>query len=139
MRAAGSRVSEASADSAMRTITSIPVSAMSAVRLHYVSLWAWHRRDEARLDSVVQRMRVIVDTTHLATDRVVLDGAEARLALLRGDTATAIQRLRTLRRPPIRAGSPGTCGNQRRASACSCLNCNWRPATVRGVGDRPGF
>ena len=95
--AAGSRASEASADSAMRTITSIPVSAMSAVRLHYVSLWAWHRRDEARLDSVVQRMRVIVDTTHLATDRVVLDGAEARLALLRGDTATAIQRLRTLR------------------------------------------
>jgi hypothetical protein len=42
-------------------------------------------------------MRIIADSTLRGTDRLVLDGAEARLAVLRGDTATAIARLKSLR------------------------------------------
>ena len=95
--AAGSRASEAQADSAMRTLSSVPVNRMSTVRLRYVSLWAWHRRDETRLDSVARRMRVIADSTKLGTDRLVLDGTEARLALLRGDTTSALRLLKALR------------------------------------------
>ena len=81
----------------MRTLMTLPVNAMSTPRLRYVSLWAWHRRDAVRLDSVVQRMRVIADSTGLGVDQLVLDGAEARLALLRADTTAALDRLRAMR------------------------------------------
>jgi hypothetical protein len=95
--AAGSLASEPTADSAMRVLMNMPVNAMPTVRLRYVSLWAWHTRDEARLDSVVKRMRVIADSTHLGVDRLALEGAEARLALVRGDTATSVRILKGIR------------------------------------------
>ncbi|HEX6314357.1 MAG TPA: serine/threonine-protein kinase, partial [Gemmatimonadaceae bacterium] len=95
--AAGGRASEASADSAMRVLSNMPVSQMPTVRLRYVSLWSWHKRDDSRLDSVVQRARTIVDSTRSGIDRLVLDGAQARLALLRADTAGALQTLKELR------------------------------------------
>jgi tRNA A-37 threonylcarbamoyl transferase component Bud32/tetratricopeptide (TPR) repeat protein len=95
--AAGSRVSEAQGESAIRSLLTGPVNAMATLRLRYVSLWAWHRRDAVRLDSVVQRMRVIADSTRLGVDQLVLDGAEARLALLRADTTAALDRLKAMR------------------------------------------
>jgi hypothetical protein len=94
--AAESQASEALADSAIRSLSTMPVNAMSTVRLRYVSLWAWHRREEARLDSVAKRMRKIADSTHSGVDRLVLEGTEARLALVRGDTATSIRKLKGL-------------------------------------------
>jgi len=95
--AAGSRVSRASADSAVATLTTLPISRMSTLRLRYLSLWSWNRGDEARLDSVARRIRHIADSTKLGTDRLVLDATEARLSLLRGDTAAAIVRLKGIR------------------------------------------
>ena len=95
--AAGAAESDAPAEAAMRTITNVPISTMPTVRLRYVSLWAWHRRDAVRLDSVVRRLRAITDSTALGTDRLQLDGATARLALVRGDTAAALRLLGALR------------------------------------------
>jgi hypothetical protein len=95
--AAGSRASGASADSAIATLLTVPISRMSTIRLRYLSLWSWHRGDVARLDSVARRIRIIADSTKLGTDRLVLDGTEARLSLLRGDTAAAVARLKALR------------------------------------------
>ena len=95
--AAGSKASEAVGDSAIRTLTTVPVNRMSTLRLRYLSLWAWHRGDDARLDSVARRMRIVADSTGLGTDRLVLGSAEARLALLRADTATALRLLKSLR------------------------------------------
>jgi hypothetical protein len=95
--AAGSPASEPSADSAMNGLMNVPVSAMSTVRLRYVSLWAWHRREAALLDSVAKRMRSIADSTKSGVDRLVLDGTEARLALVRGDTATCLRLLKGIR------------------------------------------
>ena len=95
--AAGSRVSRASADSAIATLMTLPISRMSTARLRYLSLWSWNRGDAVRLDSVARRIRIIADSTKLGTDRMVLDATDARLALLRGDTVTAISRLKAIR------------------------------------------
>ena len=95
--AAGSRASRASADSAIATLTTLPISRMSTTRLRYLSLWSWNRGDTIRLDSVARRVRVIADSTKLGTDRMVLDATDARLALLRGDTTTAVARLKGIR------------------------------------------
>jgi hypothetical protein len=94
---AGSRASEAKADSAVASLSTRPVNAMPALRLRYIALWSWHRGNEERLDSIVRRMRVIADSTRAGTDRLVLQSAQARLALMRGDTATAIRLLKALR------------------------------------------
>ena len=95
--AAGSRVSRAAADSAIAMLTTLPISRMSTPRLRYLSLWSWHRGDMVRLDSVARRIRIIADSTKLGTDRMVLDATDARRALLRGDTVTAIARLKSIR------------------------------------------
>jgi hypothetical protein len=95
--AAGGRASEALGDSAVRSLLTLPISAMSTVRLRYLSLWSWHQRDPASLDSVARRLRAIADSTNSGIDRLARDGAEARLALLRGDSATAIIRLQAIR------------------------------------------
>ena len=95
--ALGARELEMQADSAMRAVADRPVSKMTSVRLRYMSLWTWHRRDVARLDSVAQRLRLVSDSTGRGTDRLARDGAFARLALLRGDTATAIRTLLAMR------------------------------------------
>jgi tRNA A-37 threonylcarbamoyl transferase component Bud32/tetratricopeptide (TPR) repeat protein len=101
--AAGSLASEDPADSAIGTLSNMPISAMPSRRLRYLSLWTWHRGDTTRLDSVARRMRAIADSSGLGTDRLVHDGAVARLALRRGDTATALRTLRGMRT----AGDPG--------------------------------
>jgi tRNA A-37 threonylcarbamoyl transferase component Bud32 len=94
--AAGSAASDAKGDSAISSLATMPISRMNTVRLRYLSLWAWHKRDVVRLDSIARRIRTITDSTGLSTDRLVLEGTGARLALARGDTATAIRRLRAV-------------------------------------------
>ena len=101
--AAGSRISRTHADTAMGTLAKMPINTMATNRLHYFSLWEWHLRDVAKLDSVARRSLAVADSTHLGTDRLVADGAAARLALLRGDTATAVRLLRGMR-PAAGAG-----------------------------------
>jgi tRNA A-37 threonylcarbamoyl transferase component Bud32/tetratricopeptide (TPR) repeat protein len=95
--AAGSRASEPLGDTAASSLVTMPVSRMNTTRLRYLSLWSFHRRDMTRLDSVMRRIRLIADSSQLGTDRLVADGAEARLAVLRGDTTQAIARLKALR------------------------------------------
>jgi hypothetical protein len=94
--AVGSRISDDAADSAVATLMTLPINRMSTTRLRYLSLWSWNRRDTVRLDSVARRIRAIADSSKRGTDRLVSDGAEARLALLRGDTASAIRLLAAL-------------------------------------------
>lgn len=94
--AAGARIAQARAETAMSTIATMPISEMEPNRLRYASLWAWHERDVGKLDSATRRSRVIADSTHLDTDRLLADGATARLALLRGDTTTALRILGAL-------------------------------------------
>jgi tetratricopeptide (TPR) repeat protein len=95
--AAGSRASVAPADTAVQSLSTVPINRMSTVRLRYLSLWSWYRRDVTRLDSVARRIRIVADSSGLGTDRMVLLATDARLALLRGDTATAIQQLKSIR------------------------------------------
>jgi tetratricopeptide (TPR) repeat protein len=95
--AAGSRPAQTRGEAAVATLMTMPINRMATNRLHYLSLWEWHEGDIARLDSVARRSREIADSTHLGTDRLLADGAAARLALLRGDTVTALRGLRALR------------------------------------------
>ena len=93
----GSTASEASADTAMRALADRPISQMSGARLRYLTLWSWHRRDVARLDSLVRRLAVVVDSAGRGVDRALWLSATARAALLRGDTAAALVALRQVR------------------------------------------
>ena len=93
----GSTASEASADTAMRTLADRPISQMSGARLRYLTLWSWHRRDVARLDSLVRRLAVIVDSAGRGVDRALWMSATARFSLLRGDTSKALVALRQVR------------------------------------------
>jgi serine/threonine-protein kinase len=81
------------------TIASLakPFNQMRTVRLWYFAMWEFYRGDAARLDSVVQALRVFTDSTGAGADRLVAAGAAARLAVLRGDTAAAIRLLEQLR------------------------------------------
>ena len=101
--AAGARESESRADSAMSSLAAKPIDRMQTARLRYMSLWMWHKKDIARMDSVVKRTRSIADSSRLAPDVAVYAAATARLALLRGDSATALRLLRELRP----SGEPG--------------------------------
>ena len=96
--ASGATASEARAADAMATLrANVPIHRMSTTRLRYVSLWSWHQRDTARLDSVERRTRIVADSSGVAADRLVHDAAAARLAVLRGDTVSALRILRQLR------------------------------------------
>ena len=95
--AAGGRASQALGDSAARSLGTMPVSAMAPNRLRYISLWAWHTRDEVKLDSVARRALAFADSSGTGVDRLVHHGAAARLALLRGDTTSALNYLRAVR------------------------------------------
>jgi tetratricopeptide (TPR) repeat protein len=95
--AAGSRAAEAHADTAMRGLATMPIDKMMSARLRYLSLWTWHTGDVVALDSVARRSRTIADSSGIGTDQLIADGAVARLALLRGDTAAAIAGLRRVR------------------------------------------
>ena len=93
----GMRASEMRAESAMASLATMAIDRMSTTRLRYASLWAWHRRDAVGLDSVARRSRFVADSSGLSADRVVHDAAVARVALLRGDSATAWRVLTQLR------------------------------------------
>lgn len=93
----GSTASEPSADTAMRALADRPITQMSGARLRYLTLWSWHRRDVARLDSLVRRLTVVVDSAGRGVDRALLLSAKARSALLRGDTAAALVALKQVR------------------------------------------
>jgi hypothetical protein len=95
--ATGSKSSHAPGAAALASLKKKPVTTMNAVRLRYVSLWASYIKDAATLDSVVRRSAFIADSTHSASDRLLADGATARLALLRGDTVSALGSLRHAR------------------------------------------
>jgi hypothetical protein len=94
---AGAQASESRAASAMASLATMPINRMSTTRLRYVSLWAMHRRDTTRLDSVARRSGILADSSRLAADRAVHDVATARLALLRGDSVSAARALTRLR------------------------------------------
>ncbi|MCE9602755.1 MAG: protein kinase [Gemmatimonadetes bacterium] len=93
----GSTASEASADTAMRSLADRPISQMSGARLRYLTLWSWHRHDVARLDSLVRRLAVVVDSADRGVDRALLLSATARAALLRGDSSAALVALKQVR------------------------------------------
>ncbi|MEO5826863.1 MAG: serine/threonine-protein kinase [Gemmatimonadales bacterium] len=93
---AGSPLAEAPAATAMATLGTMPINKMTTTRLHYLSLWEWHRRNTSKLDSVASRSRVIADSTRRGADQLVANGAAARLALVRGDTTAALRLLRAL-------------------------------------------
>ena len=95
--AVGLGVSDSSAGAAMLSLNTTPVDRMSTTRLRYVMLWSWHRRDTVRLDSVERRSRFLADSSGLAVDRVVHNAAFARLAIMRGDSATGRRVLQLLR------------------------------------------
>ena len=90
---AGARASQALGDSAAASLRNRPVSDMAPNRLRYLSLWAWHMRDRVTLDSITRRSLLYADSTGTAVDFLVYAGAAARLALLRGDTASALTHL----------------------------------------------
>ena len=94
---AGVKESELQADSAMASLGRTPITQMGIGRLTYLSLWTSHRGDIAGLDSVERRTRIIADSSGVAADRVVHDAAAGRLALLRGDSTSALVMLRQLR------------------------------------------
>jgi tetratricopeptide (TPR) repeat protein len=89
---------------AVATLGVMPISEMATNRLRYLSLWEWHQRDTTTLDSVVQRSRVIADSSHEDADQQVAEGAAAHLALLHGDTVTALHLLRMVH--PVGALGP---------------------------------
>jgi serine/threonine protein kinase/tetratricopeptide (TPR) repeat protein len=64
----------------------------------WYGLWAWHRRDAARLEQLVA---VLADSMRTGSrdgsDTLVYRGLAAKLALLRGDTTRAVQLLSSLR------------------------------------------
>jgi hypothetical protein len=93
---AGGLASERAADSAARTLLTRPVNTMSPPRLKYLSMWSWHSRDAIRLDSIARRLRFIADSSKLGVHQLAADRVTARLALLRGDTASAIRGLTAL-------------------------------------------
>jgi hypothetical protein len=94
---AGGAASAGTADSAARSLLTLPVSRMSVPRAKYVALWSWHTRDEARLDSLATRLRFIADSSARPVHRLAADRVAARLTLVRADTATAIRLLTALR------------------------------------------
>jgi tetratricopeptide (TPR) repeat protein len=69
---------------------------MSTQRLWYHGIWAFHSLKVERLDTIV---RAMMDNARARPDQdsLLTAALAARLALLQGDTATAIQRLRKLR------------------------------------------
>jgi tetratricopeptide (TPR) repeat protein len=95
--AAGSRMARAHADSAMIAIDTFRIATMNPVRVRYSTLWAFFRGDRARLDSIVRRSRFIADSTHRGQDILAAECGMARLAIISGDTATAVRLLLGLR------------------------------------------
>ncbi len=94
--AADSGFPQSQATAAMATLSTMPINQMATNRLHYLSLWEWHQHNAVRLDSVAQRSRAIADSSRDPADRLVADGSAARVALLAGDTVTALRLLRSL-------------------------------------------
>lgn len=74
-----------------------PMDSMDLRRLWWFGEWSAAHADTARLDSVTNRLREIADRSGNAADRVPARVMAARLRLLRGDTATALDGLQTVR------------------------------------------
>jgi len=69
---------------------------MGTQRLWYHGSWAYYRGEQARLDTIVRAMEGNADAQR-DPDSLLTAALAARLALLRGDTTAAIQRLLRLR------------------------------------------
>jgi hypothetical protein len=87
---------ESAAVAEMRALEQ-PMSSMNLRRLWWSGEWSAAQGKTARLDSLAHRLSEIADRSGNAADRVPARLMAARLLLLRGDTAAAIDSLRTVR------------------------------------------
>jgi tRNA A-37 threonylcarbamoyl transferase component Bud32/tetratricopeptide (TPR) repeat protein len=91
--AAGSIASASVVDTEAKALMTRPLSALGVARNNYLLLWAYAKKDVARLDSIANRLNFIADSTGRGTHRRAAESASGRLALIRGDTAAAIRHL----------------------------------------------
>jgi hypothetical protein len=93
-----------------------PYQDMSTRRLWYHGIWALHRGEAERLDTILQVMM-----THAVAgsdpDSLLTSALAAHLALLQADTTTALRRLRALNssapRPDLASGLWESLGSER--------------------------
>jgi tetratricopeptide (TPR) repeat protein len=105
-------------DLAAKVIESLagPYQGMSLQRLWYHGIWAAHRGERERLDTIVRTMeRRAAEASD--PDTVLTGALSARLALMAGDTAGAVRRLQALvpsaSRPDLASGLWQSLGSER--------------------------
>jgi tetratricopeptide (TPR) repeat protein len=74
-----------------------PLVSMTVERLWWFGEWSAFNGNITRLDSIAQRLRIVADTSGRAADAVPARVMRARLLLMRGDTAAAVDSLRVIR------------------------------------------